>query len=813
MKPGFLTFFKINYPKIFSVVLFIFLLGAYMKIFAIGSPYNAGDTLNPACAPGEVNCYVAISGGSSLIGSTSSLADETWLGTSTTNMGTASTFHTIFIGINAGRNATNATTSNFVGYLAGDGATNAFHSNFFGGDSGEGATNATKSNFFGQNAGYHALNANASNFFGENAGFQASAASSAVFIGGFAGYNATNARNTIFIGINAGHTDSVNNLGDVNDFSILIGKDTSTNGNSNSIAIGGSARNTASNQLMIGSSTRPINQVVINGSSPYLNFSGTAGSSGFGIRSNAGVIEYKNSGGSWTRPLLGSTSSVVAFSTETWLGAESSSFGTASTDHTVLIGINAGFDATNAANSIFIGNAAGSGATNGNNGIYLGQNAGQTAVNAGSSIFLGTNAGINGTNASFSIFLGPSAGGNAPNASNSQFIGQSAGFGATSASRSTFIGKSAGGNATDVSFSNFIGDAAGFSASNATNANFIGTNAGKSASNATGANFIGQNSGNNAIGASNSTFIGVSAGQNASFAANSIFIGTNAGGVSNFVDNTSDPDDYSILIGNNTSTGDFSNSIALGANAENTDTNQFMIGSTTRRIETLVFNGGIGNTCSIVAGTGITCSSDERLKTNIIDLGSNTLDKILSLRTVTYNWNSNPNGKTMMGFIAQNLQVSFPELVSENKDGMLSVNYAQITPAIVEALREMNLKVVGISDMTKENTFRDSLIAWLSNATNHITRIFTGEVCLADTDGTSECINKTELHQLKQLLGNQTPPPDPTPIPDPTPDPLPPADPHLDQIPNPDTTSPSSQNPQTSTDQPQPSVENPTESN
>lgn len=32
----------------------------------------------------------------------------------------------------------------------------------------------------------------------------------------------------------------------------------------------------------------------------YMNFGTTAGSSGYGIRDNAGTIEFKNSGGSWT---------------------------------------------------------------------------------------------------------------------------------------------------------------------------------------------------------------------------------------------------------------------------------------------------------------------------------------------------------------------------------------------------------------------------------------------------------------------------------------------------------------------------------
>ena len=38
---------------------------------------------------------------------------------------------------------------------------------------------------------------------------------------------------------------------------------------------------------------------ILSGASRYLNFNATAGSTGYGIRDNAGVIEFKNSGGTW----------------------------------------------------------------------------------------------------------------------------------------------------------------------------------------------------------------------------------------------------------------------------------------------------------------------------------------------------------------------------------------------------------------------------------------------------------------------------------------------------------------------------------
>ena len=81
-----------------------------------------------------------------------------------------STLYGIFLGINAGNAASNASYSNFIGIEAGYQATNANNSNFFGDNAGALALNASNSNFIGAFAGYQATNASNSNFFGREAG-------------------------------------------------------------------------------------------------------------------------------------------------------------------------------------------------------------------------------------------------------------------------------------------------------------------------------------------------------------------------------------------------------------------------------------------------------------------------------------------------------------------------------------------------------------------------------------------------------------------------------------------------------------------
>jgi hypothetical protein len=404
------------------------------------------------------------------------------------------------------------------------------------------------------------------------------------------------------------------------------------------------------------------------------------------------------------------------------------------------------------------------------NETWLGTNAG----NGGSSnntVFLGIQAGYQATNADYSNFIGSDAGREATFATGANFLGNTAGYQATNASYSNFLGNQTGREATNASYSNFSGSNAGYGATDAYNSNFFGNSAGNGATGANNSNFFGANSGYQAVNAANSIFIGQEAGTIATNASNSIFLGKQSG-VSDTVDNTTSSNDFSILIGPETSTGGFSNSIAIGSQANNTASNQFMIGSTTRTIDTTVWNGSASTTCTLTTGTGIACSSDERLKTNITDLNADTLDKLLNLKTVSYNWIQNPESKTQIGFLAQDLEQYFPELVNTDLKGMKSVYYAQMTPILVEAIRAMNLKITEINIIEKPNTWRDSLIAWFANTANGITEFIAGtlrakdQLCVGQT-----CVTESQLQQLLNGQGiQQAPAPTPAPTPEPTPD-------------------------------------------
>jgi Chaperone of endosialidase len=106
-------------------------------------------------------------------------------------------------------------------------------------------------------------------------------------------------------------------------------------------------------------------------------------------------------------------------------------------------------------------------------------------------------------------------------------------------------------------------------------------------------------------------------------------------------------------------------------------------------------NSGSGTGLYISNTAAWQSTSDVRLKTDIKDL--DTTSRLLELRPVDYLWKSqetsdNPE-KRNLGFIAQEVQEVFPELVGESPDGMLSVEYTGLIAPLVKAIQELNAKV------------------------------------------------------------------------------------------------------------------------
>jgi hypothetical protein len=100
---------------------------------------------------------------------------------------------------------------------------------------------------------------------------------------------------------------------------------------------------------------------------------------------------------------------------------------------------------------------------------------------------------------------------------------------------------------------------------------------------------------------------------------------------------------------------------------------------------------------NIIATGTITPSSDERLKTNITELSS-VVDKVSTLKGVTYNWkqpeNHGDDSSTQIGLIAQDVEKVFPKAVKTNSEtGYKSLNYNGLVGVLVEAVKELKAEI------------------------------------------------------------------------------------------------------------------------
>ena len=110
----------------------------------------------------------------------------------------------------------------------------------------------------------------------------------------------------------------------------------------------------------------------------------------------------------------------------------------------------------------------------------------------------------------------------------------------------------------------------------------------------------------------------------------------------------------------------------------------------------------IANSGNVTFGQDVTVngdvviSSDARLKSNIVSLGS-TLSKLLLIDGKSYRM----KGKQKIGVLAQEIQEVFPELVSEDDNEMLAVNYQGLVPVLINALKYQQNEIDELKEMVQ----------------------------------------------------------------------------------------------------------------
>ena len=84
----------------------------------------------------------------------------------------------------------------------------------------------------------------------------------------------------------------------------------------------------------------------------------------------------------------------------------------------------------------------------------------------------------------------------------------------------------------------------------------------------------------------------------------------------------------------------------------------------------------------------LTDTSDRRQKTAIHDFPDDTLERVMKLKPVSFQMKKGGNG-VEYGFIAQDVEPLFPELVRDRED-TLSLNYIGLMAPMVKAIQEID---------------------------------------------------------------------------------------------------------------------------
>jgi len=96
--------------------------------------------------------------------------------------------------------------------------------------------------------------------------------------------------------------------------------------------------------------------------------------------------------------------------------------------------------------------------------------------------------------------------------------------------------------------------------------------------------------------------------------------------------------------------------------------------------------------------------SDIRIKENITkikDKGS-VLEKITQLEGLEYNFIADEEKKRLVGLSAQDLQEVIPELVAEDENEILAVDYNGMIPYLLEAIKEQEARIKVLENQQKD---------------------------------------------------------------------------------------------------------------
>lgn len=603
-----------------------------------------------------------------------------------------------FIGLGAGKSNTSGSYNSFMGYQTGFANNAGSYNSFIGHQTGNKNTAGIKNSFMGFQAGFENTSGNSNTFIGSSTGKNNKTGNFNTFLGASTGENFVSGTINTFIGNSAGMFFNNGN------FNIFIGGGAGAGylfpagetGGQNNVIIGtlaGYSIHTGSSNVFLGNNAGLSNRVGNN--NVFLGYrsgvSNNTGNDNIFIGSESG---YTNSSG-FSNIIMGYQAgySNTGGYRNVFIGTLSGNKNNLGYDN-VFMGNSSGFNNTSGFENTFIGLSSGYSNSSGNKNVYVGKNAGYNNQSGSQNVFIGEGAGAIGTSGSQNVLIGLSAGANNTSIGN-VFVGWNAGLSNTTGNNNAFFGLGAGYSNTTAGYNTFIGFSAGFNTQSGYWNTYVGADAARYNPAGIGNVVMGMSASYATTSGSYNTIIGTNAAANLASGSNNIVIGAGAAGnltgFSNrlFIDNS--PGDYqSTLI-----YGEMDNNYLrfngnVTINRLNYSGYGLIVGHVAGQSPTWDALYVYGN--AYATGTFFS-ASDERWKKDIVEIPS-VLDKLDELHPVYYNWRKEEyidmdfSDKRQMGFIAQEVEKLFPEMVTKDHNGYLQLDYSRMTVILLQAVKE-----------------------------------------------------------------------------------------------------------------------------
>ena len=94
--------------------------------------------------------------------------------------------------------------------------------------------------------------------------------------------------------------------------------------------------------------------------------------------------------------------------------------------------------------------------------------------------------------------------------------------------------------------------------------------------------------------------------------------------------------------------------------------------------------------------------SDKNLKNDIIDIPQDKTKSLFEINSTQFTFKSDLKKKIHYGFIAQDLEKIYPELVKDSEKGYRKVNYIELIPLIVSKMKDMQEEINELKKQLEE---------------------------------------------------------------------------------------------------------------